>query len=123
MTPTISVDDARDALALQANLQLRATVDQCSPELQILALINGDDPSADFGNGYTHALAWRVCPEFHGQEQEAMEGYVNAQTGQVYKFIDTVEYFEAKGSIFPVTNDGNAPLGVQTAAVRYYTCF
>ena len=116
------MDEARNALAVQADRPLKHTVDdQCTPELQILTLINGDNPSANIGNGYTHALAWRVCPEFQGQKMEAMEGYVDAQTGQVYRFIDTVEYFQAKGSIFPVTNDGNAPLGVQTVAVRYYT--
>ncbi len=94
------------------------TIDRCAPELRILTLIDGDDPSANMGDGYAHALAWKVCPEFEGQTAESMEGLVDARTGRVYSFVDTNEYFQAKGSIFPVTNDGDAPLGMQMVAVR-----
>jgi len=116
VTPAISVDDARDALATAFSLTLSPTPDQCAAELIILMLLDGEDPATS-PYGYKQTLAWKVCPEFVGQTTEAMEGFVDAQTGVVLKFIDTVDNLVAQGETYPVTNDGVAPLGVQTFAV------
>jgi hypothetical protein len=64
------------------------------------------------GQGYKHALVWRICPKFVGQKQEIMEGMVDAHTGQVYSFVDRVDYFSGVGGVYPVSNDGRDPDGV-----------
>jgi hypothetical protein len=59
-----------------------------------------------FGTGYGHRLVWKVCPKFVGQNVEMMEGIVDAMTGQVLSFQDTVDYFQATGDVYPFSNDG-----------------
>lgn len=81
--------------------------------LQIITTDQGDltstslRSSSQFGEGYAHRLVWRVCPKFEGQSIEEMEGIVDATTGEVLSFQDTIDYFEAKGDVFPFSNDGN----------------
>ena len=121
----VSSDEARDALAAHAGHVLKPPAeDRCAPELQILTLLKGNQMPTKIGNGYTHALAWRLCPAFWDQTVEAMEGLVDARSERVYRFVDTIEYFHAEGSVYPVTNEGGSPLGVQTVAVKDATpCF
>ena len=54
---------------------------------------------------------WKICPKFEGQDIEMMEGVVDAMTGSVLSFQDTVDYFEAKGDVYPFSNDGIGPEG------------
>lgn len=56
-------------------------------------------------DGYKGVLAWLVCPKLKGQTVEMLQGYVDAVNGKVYSFIDTVDYFEAKGNVYPKHND------------------
>lgn len=110
--PTLSAEDASEILAKEMELTLvqRRGPDKCDPELQILTL---DTPSNEFGNGYDYALVWRVCPLFENQDVEVMEGLVNAHTGQVYSFVDKVHYLQAKGGVYPISNDKRYPDGIE----------
>lgn len=150
INPSITVQDAFDALELHAGLDIVRGQENCKPELQILTMAKGtkppaptgtesqslirgifggtrglknkkdkkkqnkgaDDDTASFGDGYTYSLVWKICPIFVGQQQEIMEGFVDAHTSQVYSFVDKVDYFNAVGSVYPTTNDGQAPDGV-----------
>jgi hypothetical protein len=47
---------------------------------------------------------------FKTQQYEIMEGLIDAQTGQIYSFVDKVDYFTAQGS-YPVSNDGKGTDG------------
>ena len=40
-----------------------------------------------------------------------MEGIVDAMTGTILSFRDTVDYFEARGDVYPFSNDGEGPEG------------
>ena len=73
---------------------------------------NNPAPTFQIGSGYTHALAWRICPKFTNQRQEIMEGLVDAHTGHIYSFIDTIDYFTGVAGVYPVSNDGQIPDGV-----------
>lgn len=115
--PSITKDDAK--LILE-NYAERPFVDEegCDAKLLILTMLNGNDPSANFGNGYKYVLAWRICPIITPEAVEQLEGIVNAETGDVLKFSDTLDYFESRGSVYPVSNNGfitsgGAQIGVQ----------
>ena len=69
-------------------------------------------PIFQIGSGYSHALAWRICPKFTNQRQEIMEGLIDAHTGHIYSFIDTIDYFSGTAGVYPVSNDGQYPDGV-----------
>lgn len=49
---------------------------------------------------------------FENQQREIMEGFIDAHTGEVYSFVDKVDYFTGTGSVYPLSNDGNGPEGV-----------
>ncbi len=115
--PSISKDDAKVILENYAEQPL-ADEEGCETELLILTMLNGDDPSKNFGNGYKHVLAWKICPIIDPESVEQLEGIVNAETGEVLKFSDTLDYFESKGSVYPISNNGlisstGIPIGVQ----------
>ena len=40
-----------------------------------------------------------------------MEGILDAMTGRVLSFQDTVDYFDARGDVYPFSNDGIGPEG------------
>jgi len=118
--PSITAEEAINKVATHSG-QVLTDGETCTPELQILTLAKGAvvSPSkgrvrqnSRFGNGYKHALVWRVCPQFEGQSIEMMEGLVDANTGKVYSFKDTVDYFQATGDVYPVSNDGNGNDGI-----------
>ena len=68
--------------------------------------------ATEFGKGYSHSLVWKVCPSFNGQTVEKFEALVDAKTAVILSVRDTVEYFEAKGDVYPVSNDGLGTDGV-----------
>lgn len=117
---SITAEEAINKVASHSG-QVLTDGETCTPELQILTLAKGAvvSPSkgrvrqnSRFGNGYKHALVWKVCPQFEGQSIEMMEGLVDANTGKVYSFKDTVDYFQATGDVYPVSNDGNGNDGI-----------
>ncbi len=40
-----------------------------------------------------------------------MEGIVDAHTGQVYSFVDRVDYLDSTGAVYPFSNDGKTVNG------------
>eukprot|EP00804_Cyclotella_cryptica_P025583 CCRYP_002822-RB/>CCRYP_002822-RB protein AED:0.06 eAED:0.06 QI:360/1/1/1/1/0.87/8/2594/422 len=127
--PRISADEAYRALSHSTGNSL-SRGETCKPELQILTQTVGETPEPisangglrsktgknaklpEFGKGYTHSLVWKVCPKFEGQTVEMFEAYVDAKTSSIHSIRDTVEYFQAKGDIYPTSNDGNGLDGV-----------
>jgi hypothetical protein len=109
--PTLSAEDANKILAKELGLTLVVRgPNKCEPELQILTL---DTPSTEFGQGYEYTLVWKICPLFENQDVEVMEGLVDAHTGQVYSFVDKVHYLQAKGGVYPISNDKQYPDGIE----------
>ena len=62
------------------------------------------------GNGYRSALAYRVAVTVDG-EPGSWASLIDAHTGNVIAFYDENEYAQAKGGVFPVSNDGINPGG------------
>ncbi len=82
-------------------------------ELVLVPLAKGGDPGqVDLGNGYTFRLVWAVEPHLEG-DHSSWEALVDAHTGELISFQDTNHYAEVKGGVYPVTNDGIAPDGVE----------
>ena len=111
--PVWTVKEAYLALERHSGRKIVAGERNCKPELQILTLTPAF--AMGFGDGYEYALAWKLCPIFKEQEQEMMEGKVDAKTGKVYAFQDTVHYLQAKGGVYPIANDGRNPDGQEQA--------
>eukprot|EP00804_Cyclotella_cryptica_P001611 CCRYP_014950-RA/>CCRYP_014950-RA protein AED:0.07 eAED:0.07 QI:291/1/1/1/0.8/0.81/11/1918/632 len=139
-TPSLTLDEAREKLAGWSGAELvlsgmgldeRERNDLCEPTLQILTLANHNDTirkrtripknrnigaeTTSYHNketGYRHILAWRVCPTFRNRQREIMEGLIDAQTGEIYSFVDKVDYFSGTGSVYPLSNDGIGPEGM-----------
>lgn len=111
--PRLNEQDAYNAIAIKTGLVLTDEI-TCKPELQIITTSQGEVRSSlrsNFGNGYAHTLVWKVCPKFVGQKTEKMEGLVDAISGEVLSFQDTVDYLQAVGAVFPFSNDGNDAKG------------
>jgi subtilisin-like proprotein convertase family protein len=64
------------------------------------------------GEGTSSALVWRVVIRVEG-EIGTWEALVDAHTGAIRSFNDINDYAQAKGGVFPVSNDGIAPDGVE----------
>ena len=110
--PRLTAEDAYNAVAAYAERNMVRDENSCEAELKILTMTPSSS-GQQFGEGYSYALVWRVCPKFEGQGVEAMEGLIDAQSGKIYSFIDQVHYFEAKGGVYPVSNDQQVPDGVE----------
>ena len=84
-------------------------------ELLLVPVAKGQNVnSVKVGEGFDYVLAWAVRPAFDGDLRH-FEALVDAQTGQLLSFEDTNQYAEVKGGVFPVTNDGIIPDGVEQA--------
>ena len=66
------------------------------------------------GQGYDVRLAWVTRPRVAGS-QGRWEALVDAHSGELLSFQDTNHYAEVKGGVYPVTNDGIVPDGVEQA--------
>jgi len=62
--------------------------------------------------GYDHRLVWQLHPVIKG-ELGRWEVLVDAHSGEIVSVQDTNAYAEVKGGVFPVTNDGIVPDGVE----------
>jgi hypothetical protein len=128
LIPKLGLEEAKGRLSQWAGVNLwsddEERRDLCEPELQILTLTADDVPRKRYRQhmnvssshifrrmGYKHVLAWRICPMFETQQYEIMEGIIDAHTGQIYSFVDKVDYFTARGSVYPVSNDGKGTDG------------
>ncbi len=140
--PAISSETAREAVAEKTGYP-QTGGETCEAELKIIAMSanhrnqsQGNRPNRlfrgmtiDNGNGqggqgqgtppfaqaYTHKLVWEVCPTLEEQTIESFVAQVDAETGEVYLFKDSNDYLEAKGGVYPISNDGIGPDGVSQA--------
>jgi hypothetical protein len=72
---------------------------------------------AGFGNGYGYRLVRVLRPSFT-DDMGSWEALVDAHTGELISFEDQNQYAttrEIKGGVYPVTNDGLVPDGVEQA--------
>jgi CARDB protein len=109
--PVLSANDAASRVRSHAGTPLTL---KKPPELVIVPLEKGDDPgSVAVGDGETFRLAWAVTGIAAGDDG-TWEGLVDAQSGELIAFLDVNQYSQViKGGIFPVSNDGQAPDGVE----------
>ncbi len=85
------------------------------PHLIVLPMARGHELSRmAVGEGYSYRLAWSIRPRFDDQHAR-WEMLLDAHSGEVLSFEDTNHYAEAKGGVYPVTNDGVVPDGVEQA--------
>jgi trimeric autotransporter adhesin len=87
--------------------------------LQIIPLRDGPAKSpADgpyrgaIGSGYASALVWRLTLRVDG-EPGTWEAQVDATSGAIVSFTDVNDYAQAKGGVYPVSDDQNPPDGVE----------
>jgi hypothetical protein len=82
-------------------------------ELVLVPMANGNDlAQVSPGAGYAYRLAWVVRPRFAG-DLGSWEALVDAHGGEVLSFEDTNHYAEVRGGVYPVSNDGTSPDGVE----------
>lgn len=91
------------------------------PGLELITLRAGGIEAGSFQarSGLTHRLAWVLGPTVRG-EGARLEALVDAASGEVFALADTLHYGtgstrEVVGGVFPVSNDGIAPDGVEQA--------
>jgi subtilisin-like proprotein convertase family protein len=114
--------DARDALgALTSFMGLNAAAGVTTVDAGTLELIalRADPPGAAagpyagaVGSGYGSALVWRVALRVDG-DPGTWEGLVDAATGAIRSFRDVNDYATAKGGVYPISNDGAPPDGIE----------
>ena len=68
----------------------------------------------DRGQGYRYVPAWSVKYNQEG-DLGSWEVLLNARNGKVLEIADRNAYAEVKGGVYPVTNDGVNPDGVEQA--------
>jgi len=115
---TASRLDASQALAaVQAHVAPFVVAEQWrKPELIIVPTARGlASRQIRLGQGYGHRLAWIVRPGFIG-EMGRWEALVDARSGELLSFDDTNQYADVAGGVFPVSNDGVPPDGVEQAS-------
>jgi hypothetical protein len=87
-------------------------------ELILVPMARGQQPDRiAVGNGYEHRLAWQIRPRFE-EDPGHWEILVDAHRGEVLAFEDTNQYAttrEVKGGVYPVSNDGTSPDGLEQA--------
>lgn len=106
---TISVEEANQA-AQRYLYPWNADGDSAGPYLQWVPIAAGQR--------YGHRLVWVLHPHVPG-DPGRWELMIDAQSGEVMSFQDTNSYAatarKAKGGVFPVTNTGAVPEGVEQA--------
>ena len=75
---------------------------------------DGDTYTGAVGAGYRAALTWRFSFGF-GDDAATWVGLVDAHTGAVLALYDDTKYAQLKGGVFPFSNDGTPPDGVEVA--------
>lgn len=135
--PSINAAEAREVLDTHLD-GIRATTFRQAPQLRIVPVSNEPDHLriSGVGQGLDYRLVWVLAPVFRG-DLGVWEALVDAHSGELLAFYDTNQYQETDpgstlagrsttnpappmpvqsrgliGSIFPVSNDGQAPDGV-----------
>jgi hypothetical protein len=117
--PSITPEEAQAAIASYAGFPQMGQITPTKPQLKIISMAKQGPPGlfsirggTEKFAGYTYKLVWQVGVNLAGQTIENFEGQVDAVTGEVFSFQDTNDYLmEAKGGVYPVTNDGIVPDG------------
>jgi len=108
--PQIDADEA--FLAAESYLApVTVTREWGKPEQVWVPMANGQVPQG-VGNGYRYQLVWSIKVEVDG-DQGSWELLVDAHTGEVLANEDQNAYAEAKGGVYPKTNDGIVPDGAE----------
>ncbi len=82
-------------------------------ELVWLPMASGKDSGeVDLGNGYGYRLVWSVKVKV-AEDPGNWELLVDAATGEILACEDQFVYAEARGGVYPVTNDGIDPDGIE----------
>lgn len=117
---------ASDALAVARNHVGAAgqQLDWRKPELMFVPTSVGHDPrDIAVGTGYSHRLVWIWHAE-SPREVGEWEAMIDARSGSLLAFVDRAHYAadpselgvsstrEIEGGVFPVSNDGVAPDGI-----------
>jgi len=116
-TPTVQLRDARDAV--QAYVSPWLSIGFAGKEqLVIVPTSSGSLQDIDLGAGFNYRLAWALQPRFSGV-LGSFEALVDAHTNEVIAFQDTDHHIATPrnvvGGVFPVSNDGTPPDGVEQA--------
>jgi len=84
-------------------------------ELGFMAMAKGRRVGqAAYAQGLNCRLVWEVSLVLEN-DVGRYKAVIDAITGELQSFTDENHYFGAKGGVFPVTNDGNDPDGVEQA--------
>ena len=115
-TPDITREQAQAVLASHLG---SVNVQRFGKEqLLYVPMSEGDFGEIQVGEGYSYRLAWALSPKFAGEMGE-WEALIDAQTGELLAFEDKANYAasqrDAKGGVFPISNDGVPPDGVEQA--------
>jgi hypothetical protein len=110
----LDADDARQAAA-DYLAPVRVDREWGKPELVYIPMAKGHGRSqVATGNGYKYQLAWAVKVNIEGDEGN-WEVLVEADKGGVLASEDLNAYAEAKGGVYPKTNDGVGQDGTEQA--------
>ena len=74
--------------------------------------VSGGAYAGALGAGYRTALVWRLALRVDG-EPGTWEAWVDAHTGMIRSFRDINDYAQAKGGVYPVSNDQLPADGVE----------
>jgi hypothetical protein len=115
--PVYSADTAREVLWSYMNLTSRDRVTETESGSPVLVPTQaGSSGSGPYlgrpGEGVAHRLAWRFTLRVEG-ERGTWVGKVDAATGEVISFEDDNRYGQAKGGVYPVSDDGICPDGCE----------
>ncbi|MGH9379919.1 MAG: hypothetical protein ACRD2Z_04825, partial [Thermoanaerobaculia bacterium] len=113
-TPRISGEAARDVLAAHlGGIPIDAFRQEARLEILPVSSRREDDGLVP-GTGIEHRLVWVLTPKFAG-DHGTWEALVDAHSGELLTFQDTNQYASrrVKGGIYPVSNDGVPPDGVE----------
>jgi hypothetical protein len=108
---------ARDMLYNQMGILPKDVVTEVVPAQKLLvAGPSADESSRRFlraaGTGITHRLVWRIVLHVAG-ERGTWRGDVDATTGEIVALVDDTKYAQAKGGVYPVSDDQLCPDGCE----------
>jgi subtilisin-like proprotein convertase family protein len=123
VSPVADIDASAAVVRLTAFMRLNPDDDVKvvnGGTLQLTALRAAGSPggaqagpySGSLGSGYGSALVWRVALRVEG-EPGTWEALVDAHSGAIRSFGDVNDYAQAKGGVYPASNDGLCPGGCE----------
>jgi hypothetical protein len=107
--PVLDNAEALAAVLKTTGIQVAELTDIVNPgKLKIVpVLVAGERPAERYagapGYGYRHLLAWELSFRRLGRDA-TYQALVDARTGTVLRFVDTNNYAQVTGGIYPTTN-------------------